>query len=282
MVQNVHYEKCLQDQKGFDKLAKYLKDQTGINLNSNEKNKSLLASRIHPLLLKMGDCSYEDFLKKIISGDSDLKKIFIESMTTNKTEFNREYSHFQFINKEIKKLLDNKRGQFDSTFRIWCAAASTGEEPYTILFHYLDAAEKSLCKLKFLASDIDTKVLEKASVGIYNTTAIKPLSSAHKSKYLEIKDSHHLARVKKNYRDMITFAKFNLNNAVYDFEYKFDLIFLRNVLIYFEPKLVDQVIYNMYKSLAPGGHLIVGLSETAFKPPHGLVSVDTGIYRKEA
>lgn len=273
------FEEYIADTNGFTEMARFLKSHTGIHLIPSDKNKSLLAARTQPILEQLNYCSYHDFLVNFLVGNNELTELFIQTMTTNKTEFYRERIQFVEYTEILKKDLENKLKNFQFEYRIWCSAASTGEEPYSILFHTLDSLEKESIQLKILASDIDLKVLENASIGCYSVNQLNSISPIQQKKYFVPTKLTEKFQVHSKYRNMIRFAQFNLSQPNFQFKYKFDIIFCRNVLIYFDTETIDRVIKNFTKVLAPGGHLFVGLSETAFSCPKNLVSIGSGIYR---
>lgn len=272
----------MSDKEGFEALSKILLTRTGIYMDPSEKNYSLMSNRMHRVLKKHNCYSYADFIKLIESGNNDLMNEFLEVLTTNTTNFFREKEHFIYLKKNFplieEYLLKEKRNEI----RVWCAAASTGEEPYTILMTILEclgAAPKF--SVKMVATDINTQVLEKAKEGIYKNEISENVSADLILKYFEKnpKIPAEFLQVKEKYRNMIEFTKLNLMSDMYVFPNKFDIIFCRNVLIYFTQNVVEETIIKLSNCLEKKGYLFVGHTESMIGDKHKLKSVTPAIYQ---
>ena len=208
----------------------------------------------------------------------------IELMTTNKTDFFRESAHFDFLKKNLPELQAAKIARGDADFRIWCSATSTGQEPYSILMAYQEALrENERLPLRFLATDIDTRALLTARKGVYDPEQLRHIPPHSKTAWFSTIPTGRTTkyRVKAGLRNRIRFAPFNLVDAnQYSFEGKFDVIFCRNVLIYFDEATVDKVIHNLLRFLNRDGFLILGLSEAIREIPPSVKLIGNSIYRK--
>lgn len=279
------FENLIADQKGYTVLADYLKIQTGISMPLNPKNLTLMAARLSKLMAKFGISSYAAFAERLKKGDAHIQRSFIEALTTNRTEFFRENSHFILASRLVPDLLKSKlKTKGSQELRIWCAAASRGHEPYSILFTLLEAGlDPKRCRLHFLASDIDRSVLETASKGVYLEDELQSVPPEMLQNYfhsLNPKGSQKRFGVKDEFREMITFANFNLIAFPYKFQHKFDIIFCRNVMIYFERDTIIQVKNQLASALAPQGYLFIGHSETGSGKIDHLKTIDNGVFQK--
>lgn len=188
----------------------------------------------------------------------------VDKISTNHTYFFREPNHFEFLEKEIlPKILNQISQSGEEEIRIWSSGCSSGEEPYTIamiLNEYI-SNNKIQCKAKILATDISVTVLNEANQGIYPQDRVKTLPKYLKTKYLN-KFTNDKFEVKDILKKMIQFKKLNLMNEVFPFKKKFDLIFCRNVMIYFDEKTRNKLAEKFSQHLKDGSYLLIGHSET--------------------
>lgn len=277
------HEKLQADDKGYRVLADALRQSSGIHMPLNEKNLTLMACRLAPLFKEIRIDSYQTYLNHLRSRDPKVLKQFIEAMTTNTTEFFREAQHFDLFPQVVSKLIERKRNEHQMEIRVWCAAASTGQEPYTILMTLIEALPGAISwNIKMLASDIDGEALQKAARGYYKATELKNVNEALLKKYFTLVESgpNPMYRVKKSLREHVTFAEFNLSTEVYPFQFPFDIVFCRNVLIYFETEMGRTVVNKMVKSMAVGGYLFVGHSETGMVRTTDLTMEANAVYKR--
>lgn len=242
----------------YDYFAKKMYDYSGVNLPFSAKNEALIKNRLTKLLSRNNISDLESLKEALESKNQKVVDLFISSLTTNKTHFFREDAHFDFFKEELNKRKDN------SELRVWCSAASTGQEPYTIAIVLRENLQPAkLNNTKFLSTDIDLQVLAKASQGKYSESEMEGCPNDLRKKYFQTtnsKDAKYVAN--DELRNMIRFAPFNLVTGPYSFQHKFDFIFCRNVLIYFDPATTAKVIHNLASQLKPGGYLILGHSES--------------------
>jgi chemotaxis protein methyltransferase CheR len=225
----------------------------------------------------------------ILTGDSEKAKEelthFVNGITTNKTDFYREPYQFEFLkNVALKEKCDRSFGSQDRELRIWSAGCSTGEEPYTlsiILNEYF--RDIPSMNVKILATDLDTDVLSRAKRGVYSEQAIKPIPRECLIRYFKrgigVNEGSYMA--KQNLKNMITFAKHNLVKSPMRVKKPFDMVFCRNVLIYFDGPTTDDIIFKQfYNVLKPGGYLFLGHSEALPLNNHCFKRVANSVYQK--
>jgi chemotaxis protein methyltransferase CheR len=270
------------DLTGFSALSEILKGRCGIDLPPTPKNLSLMASRMRKLLLARGLESYGEYARMIHNQVPGVMNEFISALTTNTTHFFRENEHFNHLRKILPELIEAKRREGSNELRVWCAASSTGQEPYTILISLLESGVLPPgMTLKFLATDIDLQVLEKASNAIYREEDIENMPPVLVSRYFEKGiggDGQRMVRVLPRYASMIRFARLNLIEPRWPFQNKFDIIFCRNVLIYFDSPTAQGVVERLAGQLNPGGYLYVGHSESGHVKTRLVKSVVAAAY----
>jgi chemotaxis protein methyltransferase CheR len=243
----------------FDFIAQILKKRSGLVI-SNDKL-YLLESRLLPVARRRGIQSMDELVSSIrLRPDETLLRDITEAMTTNESFFFRDTRPFdQFRNFTLPELLKSRASQ--KRIRIWCAAASTGQEPYSIAMILKEEAYKlSGWKVEILATDLSREVLERARLGIYNQFEVqRGLPTAMLNKYFtKVKDDW---QINAEIRSMVTYKEFNLLNNMIGLG-KFDVIFCRNVLIYFDQETKGMVLDNMAKLLPEDGFLYLGGTET--------------------
>jgi len=260
----------------FDHLRKVLYSQTGIALG--DEKAELVGGRLRNRLTAHGLSDYAGYLR-ILRNDPDEMSKFINALTTNKTDFFREASHFAHLEREL--LPKAARGR---PFMVWSAACSTGQEPYTLGIVMEDFARGHPgFDFRVLGSDIDTNVLEQAERAVYDEQTLAPVPPEALRAHFETGKGNNegLYRVKEHLRAKYKFRRFNLVEGG-DLPAKplFDCVFLRNVLIYFDPASTKRVIENVLVRLKPDGHLFIGHSESLRDHGKELVFVGDAIYRK--
>lgn len=276
------HEHLIADKAGFEKLAEIVKDLTGISLPNNEKNRTLMAGRVHSLMSKYQYKTYAELAAKLMSGNKTLQESFISCLTTNTTHFFREGAHYDVLKKYLQERMA-VREFTTSSFRVWCSAASSGQEPYSMLMTLLSGGFPiDRQALEFLATDIDLEILKKASQANYTEEEIKTVPPEMKQAYFQpIKDKTHTTyKVLPQFRKMINFARFNLIQDKPAFKEKFDVIFCRNVLIYFEKEVSTAVIDMLISQLKPGGLIFLGHVETGLLKNKNVRPISHAVYKK--
>lgn len=265
--------------KEFKLLSDFIKENYGINLK--EEKKTLLMGRLHNVLLQSNFKNFTEYYKHIISDKTGNSVItLIDKITTNHTFFMREENHFfYFRDRVLPYLIENVK---DKDLRIWSAGCSTGEEPYTlamIIDEYL-GREKFWWDTKILATDISTKVLERALKGIYENEKLASLPPAWRKKYFKKYDENNSVLIDKIKNEVI-FRRFNLMEEVFPFKKKFHIIFCRNVMIYFDSKTRNELVNKFYDVMEYGGYLFIGHSESLNREATKFKYIMPAVYRKE-
>lgn len=232
----------------------------GINL-SHEK-KQLVQARLRSLVIEKGLSSfteYKKFIKNQESGSAELQK-FINQLTTNKTEFFRESDHFNYL---VTNFLPEWIKSNRQTLNVWSCASSTGEEIYTlamVLRHHIPKDRN----LRMLATDIDTEVLARAKNGVYPISKLSEIPLKYQSEYISpgTGDVSKWFKIRGAIRDQISFTKHNLLEDLEINGAAFDLIFCRNVLIYFSQETLEEVVRKLFMKSTSGGYLFIGHSES--------------------
>lgn len=257
----------------FHKFAELAFNRTGIHMHDGKK--PLMQSRLAKVLRQRQLNSYKEYYDLLDKDrDGDLVMEFVNAVSTNTTYFFREEKHFEFLRKNWAPQMGNK-----SPIRVWCAASSSGEEPYSIAITLEDLFPK--VRKEMVASDIDTNMLQTARQGIYSFDKIDKLPLVMKNKYF-LKGKNNasgMVRVKKDLRQMIDFTRINLIEK-FSFSTPWDLIFCRNVMIYFQNDTKRSIVERMFHYLNPGGYLLIGHSETLNGVTSMYEYVQPAIYRR--
>ncbi len=247
----------------FCRFRGLIREQTGISLRDGKE--VMLASRLAKRLRHYDLASFGDYftlLRNRQDGGAEMRE-FINCVTTNKTSFFRESHHFDFLAQTVVPELIARVGVGGKrTARIWSAASSTGEEPYSIAMTLLQALPSGW-QAVVDASDIDTAVLDTARQGIYPLSAIEDLDASFcRSYFLRGKaDMEGMVSVGTTVRNLLRFQRINLMDSTWPIEPDLDAIFFRNALIYFDQETQNRFLRRMVRLLRPGGYLFLGHSE---------------------
>lgn len=278
------HEHLIADKAGFDKLAEIVKDLTGISLPNNEKNRTLMAGRVHSLLQKYQFETYGELAQKLMGTNKALQDAFISCLTTNTTHFFREGAHYEVLKQYMHERMQVR--QFTtSSFRVWCSASSSGQEPYSMLMTILNSGfQLDRHAIEFLATDIDLDILKKASLANYSDEEMKTVPPEMKQMYFQqlkdVRTGYTTYKVLPEFKKLVHFARFNLIQDKPSFKEKFDVIFCRNVLIYFEKEVSTSVIDMLISQLKPGGLLFLGHVETGLLKNKNVRAISHAVYKK--
>lgn len=268
------------DAKTFDAFRKLVYNKSGINLG--EQKQALVCARVGKRMRMLGLDDYRDYLQYVSDDESgeELVKL-LDVISTNVTHFFREAKHFEVL----ESILRQWSGEGLRRMRIWCAASSTGEEPYTLAMTVKEAlGDGNVTDVKILATDISTRVLEVARQGVYEERKLDKVPEKHLRKYFQ-KGSGRAEgyyMVKKPLRDMISFGRLNLSIQPFPIHGPLDVIFCRNVMIYFDNHVRTKVLENMYRLLKPGGYLMVGHAESLTGLVSNFKNIMPSVYVKGA
>jgi chemotaxis protein methyltransferase CheR len=238
----------------FNRIKDLIYQHAGISLH--EGKHAMVYSRISRRLRETGHTSFKSYLDWLEHSGGAEWQDFVNALTTNLTSFFRENHHFIELNRIVRAAPSGHE------WKIWCAAASTGEEPYSIAITMADALGIN-GNFRIWASDIDTKVLHTASRGVYKLDGLKNLSGGQLQKYfLKGKGANAgMAKVKPELQKHIQFFTLNLIEDNWALKETFDLVFCRNVMIYFDNVTQRQVLARIHQRMAPKGTLFVGHAE---------------------
>ena len=240
----------------FHRMVDFVKSSYGIDLS---QKRQLITGRLSPSIRQLGYHSFSDFVSHLIEKkDDDEITMILNKLTTNYTFFMREKEHLDLFQQRIIPDLV-RRHQRDKILSIWSAGCSSGEEPYNItmyLFDYLGAHAKDW-DTRILATDISDRALSTAKKGVYELPDTIP--PEWKKKYFTPNPNGSYS-VTKNVRDNVIFQHFNLMEPIH-FRRKFDVIFCRNVMIYFDQPTKDALVRRFYDATVPGGYLLISYSE---------------------
>lgn len=257
-------------------------EQTGISLSDEKKD--LVYGRLARRLRKLNLDNFDKYCKLLKNDLSDELVEFTNSITTNLTSFFREKHHFDFLNNTALKYLLKERQQ-ERRIRIWSAGCSTGEEPYSLAMTVLETVPNiDNWDIKILATDIDTNVLNHASEGVYDLKRIEGIDNTRKRKwFLKSKDDdrNEKVRVNPSLRELITFKQLNLMGD-WPMKGQFDILFCRNVVIYFN-KDTQRVLFDRYANiLKDDGYMFIGHSESLYKVTDKFNLIGNTIHQKAA
>ncbi|RUP30412.1 MAG: methyltransferase domain-containing protein [Curvibacter sp.] len=238
----------------FSRVQSLIYQRAGINLHDGKH--AMVYSRLSRRLRETGHTSFRDYLSWLETHDGPEWQEFVNALTTNLTAFFREQHHFEIFAAHLKSR------PAGSSWKVWCNAASTGEEPYSIVMTAFETLGNN-APFKLTASDIDSKVLASAAQGVYRLDNLKGLTQDRLQRFfMRGKDSNAgLIRVKPELRKAIEFLSVNLIRDDWPFKEPFDVVFCRNVMIYFDAPTQRKVLERIHRVLKPGGMLFVGHAE---------------------
>lgn len=246
-----------------------------------ETKKVLIISRLSKQITNLGLYSFTDYLNYIKENANGQKELItlVNKITTNETYFFREQHHFDFLKNEIFAKLEAKKRH---TIRIWSAGCSSGEEPYSIAMTIFDSFNSiSNLDIKILATDVNTEVLKKAELGTYKLDNFqRGIDTFHVNKYFDKKDEETF-QIKPHVKQLITFKHLNFLSDRYPIKSELDIIFCRNVMIYFSDDVKKQIINRFCELLKPNGYLIVGHSESLISFTDKFKFLNNTIYVKK-
>lgn len=248
---------------------------TGINLSDHKKN--MIYGRLARRLRKLDLTAFHQYCDIISEEDSSEHKEFINSITTNLTSFFRESHHFTFLRDQaIPKLL--QENSKTKRIRIWSAGCSTGEEPYSIAMVLKTCSALNNWDVKILATDLDTNVVQKGKDAVYSVERVENIPAEYK-RFLASNPTGELVKVKDAARDLISFRQLNLLKQ-WPMKGPFDIIFCRNVVIYFDAETQKKLFDRYADILTPNGILIIGHSENLHNVSKRFSSLGRTIYAR--
>jgi len=272
------------NERELKRVANFIGKEVGIQLP--ESKRTLVEGRLRKRLRILGFYDFKSYLDHTLeSEDGELEKLqLIDVLTTNKTHFYRESEHFDYLIKsalpELEKI-SRKAARRD--LNVWCAGCSTGEEAYTLSIELNEAASKQGNFLfNILATDISHSCLSKASRGVYTERQVEPIPLELRKKYLlrSRNAKEALIQMGPELKQRISFKSLNLMDELFTLPNKMDVIFCRNVMIYFNNQLREELVARFESHLIRGGYLFVGHSESLNGIKTSLKQVAPMVYKK--
>ncbi len=261
----------------FDQLRDLVYRESGISLS--DQKSSLVVSRLSKRLRDLDLDSFQDYYNLVAkdpAGEEFTR--MLDLISTNKTDFFRESKHFDFLRETVLPTLEGVK-----RIRVWSSACSSGEEPYTVAMTLMDGVQNpSQWDFKILASDISTRVLARAAEGVYDDERVREVPpEIVRRHFLRGKGAQSgMIKVKPHLAAMIRFRRLNLMDETFPIKSPLDVIFCRNVMIYFDRPTQERLVNKFYRYLKPGGYLFIGHSESLQWVTHSFQSVGSTIYRK--
>lgn len=269
----------------FSRLSEFIYGRCGIKLPPAKK--VMLEGRLRRRLRALGMDNFADYCDYLFSprGLDEECVHMVDTVTTNKTDFFREPQHFHFLTQEVlpELIQEHGWGSREKPLRVWSAACSTGEEPYTLAMFLSEfGSVHPGFGFSILGTDISTKVLDKARLAIYDHDAVEPVPLAWRKKYLLRSKNHDrvMVRMAPELRKLVHFRHLNFMDEDYGIKEPQAVIFCRNVLIYFERATQLTVLRRLSRHLLPGGYLFIGHSETMQGLDLPLMQRAPTVYRK--
>lgn len=262
----------------FNRIVSYVMDHYGISLS---EKRVLVNGRLEPYLLRSGHNSFDEFMAKVEADpQGEEATSLINVLTTNHTYFMRESEHFDYFRNIVLPYLKHKMAA-KKDLRIWSAASSTGEEPYTLAMILMDffGAEHGLWDTRVLATDISTRVLQHAMKGVYLREEIEPVPDCWKKRFFRQINAEEF-QVTDELRREVLYRRFNLMDS-FPFKGRFHVVFLRNVMIYFPNDVKSRLIDKVYEYMEPGGYLFIGTTESLKSTRAPFQYVQPAVYRKK-
>jgi chemotaxis protein methyltransferase CheR len=279
-----HLPATLRDRE-FHRFSSFIYDNVGIKMPPAKK--TMLEARLQKRLKALGIPSFEEYGDYVFSQEGRATELIhlIDVVTTNKTDFFREPGHFDFMVKiALPTILQSRGDVLRDPVKIWSAGCSTGEEPYTLAMVLSEfALSRPDFRAAITASDICTQVLQTAKTAIYPEERTDPIPLNLKKKYLmrSREKTKSLVRISPKLRSLVTFKRINFMDDDLGLSEKMDIIFCRNVVIYFDKPTQQTLMRKFHKQLKPGGYLFIGHSETLSGLDVDFKAVASTVYRKE-
>ncbi|MCC6491010.1 MAG: protein-glutamate O-methyltransferase [Candidatus Hydrogenedentes bacterium] len=252
-------------------------EKSGISLG--EQKEALVSARVGKRMraLQIGD--YDEYYAYVVHDESGEEMVqLLDAISTNVTSFFRESQHFELLSSLLRKW--KEQGQ--RRFRIWSAASSTGEEPYTIAMTVLESIGNRDVDMRILATDISTRVLAKGQEGMYEPHKLEGVPGALRDRYFErVQDGRQLQyRVSEPMKKLVVFRRMNLATPPFPMRGPMDVVFCRNVMIYFDNDVRTRLLEEIYRLLRPGGYLMVGHAESLTGLVSSFRTVRPSVYTK--
>ena len=262
----------------FFRIYRLLKERYGIDM---ERKKEIVNGRLENYIHINGFSNYSEYLYALLADKTGrLEQELVNILTTNHTFFMREFEHFEYLKRVVLPQLRISE-QKHRDLCIWCGAASTGQEPYMLamLLKEFFGLGHDTWDTKVLATDISIEALNHAVKGVYDKEQIESLPDSWKRRFLRSIDNGNRFEITKEIKDEVLFRKLNLMDE-FPFKRRMHIVFLRNVMIYFDKETKDELIAKVYEAMEPGGYLFVGRTETIDRSGTPFHMIQPSIFRK--
>ncbi len=266
------------DKGTFERYRSLIYERSGIALGPQKE--SLVAARVGKRMRTLNIKDYDAYLDYVVQDQSGDELVhLLDAISTNVTSFFREAVHFDFL----RELLTKWYAQGQRRFRIWSAASSTGEEPYSLAITVMEAFGANLPDVKILATDISTRVLEHCMAGRYDAERMSTIPPMLRDKYFDTcrSDNGRMYEVKPALRKLVLFRRLNLSTPPFPLRGPLDVVFCRNVMIYFDNDLRGRLLGDIFRLLKPNGYLMVGHAESLTGMVSKFKTVRPSIYLRE-
>jgi chemotaxis protein methyltransferase CheR len=255
------------EQRIFEKFRKLIYEKSGITLGPQKV--SLVSARVSKRMRALQMTDYKDYLQLVLDDESGNELVhLLDAIST-----------IEFLTQVLGQWCE--KGQ--TRFRIWCAASSTGEEPYTLAITALEALGRQATDVKILATDISTRVLETCQRGVYGENKVEPVPSFLRTRYFSKfqQDGETYYKVNPELQQLLTFGRLNLSTTPFPMKGPMDVVICRNVMIYFDDTVRRNLVQEAHRLLKPGGYFIVGHSESLTNNSGPFKTVRPSIYQKQ-
>jgi len=265
----------------FQKISRLVYEQCGINLHDGKKE--LVKARLGKRLREGNFSSFSDYFRYVTTAEGqDELVMMIDSLSTNLTYFFRESGHFKKLRSVLPEMAAGRGGdRRNARLQIWSAGCSSGEEPYSLAITVKEILREKPESVSILATDISTRVLDTAIRGVFPRERMKDVSDQILRTYFRYGSGKWTGfyQVKKEIRDMVRFQRFNLMDLP-PADFASDVIFCRNVMIYFDKPTQEMLVNRLYQTLNKGGYFFVGHSESLTGLTHPFNYIEPSVYRK--
>jgi len=262
----------------FQKIREVVYNRSGISLGENKQ--ALVRARIAKRIRVLNLGSYEEYLEYMLDDSSGVElENMLDVISTNTTNFYREDAHFDIMRQILKQWIEGGLRKL----RVWCAAASTGEEPYTLAIELLETIGDKRVDARILATDIAPSVLKTALRGEYTEDKVEPVPKRLRHLYFERKrnGNGYIYTAGQVLKDLILFRQLNLSVTPFPLKNQVDIIFCRNVMIYFDRQVRARLVDEFKRLIRPGGYLFVGHAESITAYSKGFKCLKPSVYIRE-
>ncbi len=267
------------DRTTFQSIRRLVHERSGIDLKEGKAN--MVSARIARRLRELNLASAEVYLEHLRRDTDEIVQL-LNVISTNVTRFFREQPHFDFLERVLLEWFGRGQGRL----RIWSAASSTGQEPYSILMTVNEVMRKTkqTCDFRLLATDISTRVLERAEAGFYSEAEVESIPEHYRQRYLHKtgRGGAEAYQVDQVLRDQVIFRRLNLNEPPFPMRGLLDLVFCCNVMIYFDAQTKRNLLHDIHRLLRPDGYVIVSHTESLTGLTDLFSPVQPSIYAKSA